>query len=214
MPHKNSDRLSQVELLLEGKRKVAHLFHCEDRGTDGDKSVSSTNQSILTIPKFLHYLVGKDITVKRGGIDLSLMTRKNMTNCCDITGETLYRHAKDVEANLKKALALCLEESSPYRNFNGTFPSGTNWEDFLLWIRQQMFTIQNKIPVEDFIDEDLLETGNAFSLPNDGDCSTSDEAVSVPEEEYFKVFFAFALFGYIPPDGGEKIQKLFNAYCS
>ena len=136
MPHKNSDHLSQVELLLEGKGKYAHLFHRDDRGIDGEKSVSSTNQSILTIPEFFHCLIGKDIAVKRDVIDLFLMTRKNMTNCCNVTGETLYRHAKDVEANCKKALALCLEESSPYRNFNGTFPSGTNWEDYLLWIRQ------------------------------------------------------------------------------
>ena len=89
----------------------------------------------------------------------------------------------------------------------GYFPSGTNWEDFLLWIRQRIFTIQNKIPVEDFIDEDLLETENAFSLPNDGDCSISDKAISVPEEEYFKGLFSFALFGYIPTDGGEKYRS-------
>ena len=70
-----------------------------------------------------------------------------------------------------------------------------------------MFTIQNQIPVEDFIDEDLLETENAFALPKDDDFSTGDEAASVPEEEYFKGFFAFALFGYIPPDGGEKYKS-------
>ena len=146
MPHKNSDHLSQVELVLKGKDKFTSLFQCEDRGTDGDKSVSSANQSILTIPEFLHCLVGKDIAVKRGVIDLSLMTRKDMTNCCDVTGETLYRHTKDVEANCKNALALCLKESSTYRNFNGTFPSGTNWEDYLFWIVNIRCLIHNKNP--------------------------------------------------------------------
>ena len=116
----------------------------------------------------------KDISVKRGVVDISLLTWKNMTNCCDITGETLYRHAKEVRANCKKALSLCLKENSPYCNSNGAFPSGADWEDSLFWIRQRMDTVQSKIAVKDLVDEDLSDTENAKSILNDDDRSTSD----------------------------------------
>ena len=41
--------------------------------------------------------------------------------------------------NCKKALALCLASDSPYRNFSTTgFPSGTDWPDYICWLKQKM----------------------------------------------------------------------------
>ena len=78
-----------------------------------------------TIPETLHRLKGKEITVEEDCVNVSMLTRKNLSNPIDISSETLFRHAKDVEANAKKAFALCTSALSPYKDFKGSFASGT-----------------------------------------------------------------------------------------
>ena len=82
-----------------------------------------------------------------------MLTCKNLTNPIDISTSTLLCHAKDVEANAKKAYALCISEASPYKDFNGTFASGTNWETYIEWVRVEMFKILEGDKVYD-VDED------------------------------------------------------------
>ena len=112
-----SDHVSYIELFLEGKGRFKHLFV--------EKSTSGI--ATLMIPDFLHCNSGQELVVRDGCIDKSLLTRKNLSNPVDIQPMTLYRHAKEVEMNCKKALAICVGEDSSYLNLNGTFPSGTNW---------------------------------------------------------------------------------------
>ena len=71
-------------------------------------------------------------------MNVGLLTRKNKSNPANISANTLYLNAKKVEANCKKALTLCMGSSSPYKNFSGTFPSGTNWFDYLRWVIDKM----------------------------------------------------------------------------
>ena len=229
------DRISFVELLLEGKGRFRYLFN-----DSVSKEVSSTvstddiseesNTTDLTIPTSLHCIDGKEIKVRKGCVDKSLLTRKNIGNLVDIKPLTLYRHAKDVEANCKKALSVCLHPDSPYSNFNGTFPSGTNWEDYLVWIKQKMYDFENKASVEDLLDEDSAgnevderdedEDGinNSMDVIEDS-CNygnTANDATErkstvianeIPPGEYFKGFIAFALWGYIPHSGGEQYKS-------
>ena len=70
-----------------------------------------------------------------------MLTRKNLSNPIDISAETLLRHAKDVEANAKKAFSICTADNSPYKDFNGTFSSGTTWENYIEWVRVEMFKL-------------------------------------------------------------------------
>jgi len=112
-----------------------------------------------------------------------------------------------VEVNCNKALSICLSEDSPYRNFNGAFPSGTNWEDYLLWIRKEMRSLSTKVTVTVLVDD----TGSSNNdqeidnvLPDDGgDNNKADEV----DDDYFKSYFAFTLWGYIPPEGGETYKS-------
>ena len=130
-----------------------------------------------------------------------------MSNFVDITSNTIFSHVKEVEANCKKALALCMGEKSPYRNFNRTFPSGTNYEDYLLWIQREMYSVANTVPIEDVIDEDVINLADDEEVDDNGGNSDDDDGMGMPGEQYFKRFFAFALFGYIPPSGGEKYKS-------
>lgn len=116
------DHLSNVELFLEGRGKYKDLF---------EKSDNSNKDFVLIIPEIMHCMERKTISVSGECIDKLLLTRKSLSNFVDISPSLMYRHAKEVEANCKKALALCTSKDSPYHNYNGIFPSGTNCDDYL-----------------------------------------------------------------------------------
>ena len=86
------ERVSHVENLLERNGKYSHLFEEGDNGNP-------------TINEKLHHLKGKEIYVGDGCINMSMLTRKNLTNMADLSAETLWRHAKEVEKNAKNGLA-------------------------------------------------------------------------------------------------------------
>ena len=128
MPSNNhdSDHVSQIELLLEGKGKYKHLF--EEKHISGNYSANNhtcvsqssasasenngnpnvDNPPLLILPETFHCLDGKEILVKNDCIDKALLTRRNLSNFVDIQPGTLFLHAKEVEANCKKALVICL----------------------------------------------------------------------------------------------------------
>ena len=183
----DGDHLSHVDKLLEGKDKYRYLFEVVE-------SVSNPNNPQLVIPEVMHCMAGKEILVGKGCIDRSLLTRKNLSNFADVSEKTLFRHAKEVEANCKKALACCLAEGSPYRNFKGSFDSGTNRDDYLNWLRKAMKTSACDV----IVDED----------EKNGTSSADDIAdPDVLCDNYFRGYFAFALWGYIPPDGGDNFKS-------
>ena len=200
----NNDRASHVEQFLDGYGKFKHLFveKVFNSCSGGETDPGSAPRRVLMLPEYFHCMKGKEILVEDDCISKSLLTRKNLTNIVDIRGDTLYRAAKEVEANCRKALSLCLAENSPYRTFNGTFPSGTNWEDYLLWLRKEMRALTAKAPVTDL--EDDKEEDSIID-----DNGSNSNVVDPPEsdEDYFKGYFAFALWGYIPPEGGEKYKS-------
>ena len=167
-----------------------------------------------------------------------MLTWKNLSNPIDISAKTLLCHAKDVEANAKKAFALCTSDSSPYKDFDGTFASGTNWETYIEWVRQEMFKILELDKVYEENDEDdpdemptvsVIEDENEEDVAVGGGCNDDEEsldegsvdsgkiveAILVGDEDYdvpynwmFKGYIAFALWGYIPIPGGKKYKSL------
>ena len=135
----DDDFISYVELFMQGKGKFKYLFDRDYPVGDitPENSGYNNNSEILTIPAILHGLKSR-IYVGNDCISMSLLCRKNLKNLCDVSEDTLFRHVKEVEANCKKALALCTAEDSPYKIFDGNFPSGQNYNDYLNWIRVKM----------------------------------------------------------------------------
>lgn len=86
-------RLSHVELFLGQEQKYKYLFEEGDSG-------------IPTIPEKLHRLKNREIGIEKNCINTSMLTRKNKSNTMDISSYTLFRNAKEVEANTKKAFAI------------------------------------------------------------------------------------------------------------
>ena len=113
------------------------------------------------------------MSIGEGCINVSMLTRKNLSNPIDISAETLLRHAKDVEANAKKAFAICTSENSPYKDFNGTFASGTTWENYIEWVRVEMFKMLEKDKVYEVFDEDDPDAMPQISI--DGTNQEEDE---------------------------------------
>ena len=252
---KDEYRMCYVDQFLSGLNQFKCLFQCNS---------DNENKNKLTIPEELHRELGKKIYVGKDGIGRSLLTSKNLSNPQDISGETLYRHAKEVEANCKKALAVCMRSDSPWKGFDGHYPSGTTWFDYIEWIRREMYLVSNDTPTCDIIDADLDElpkdqvndildhskaekvtptkrnkrkekkkSADADDPSSDydeedaeEDAPTYEELVedekeiqnfvdevlrkeddsAVPDNEYFKGFWVFALWGYIPPPGYEEFK--------
>jgi hypothetical protein len=71
------------------------------------------------------------IFVGPGSITKELVSQTNFTNTAPITGASLLAKAKIVVRTCKKMMALVMAPGSPYRD--GTFPSGTNWDDYIKW---------------------------------------------------------------------------------
>ena len=82
--NQSDERVSHVEKLLEREGKYKHLF---EEGENGKP----------TINEKLHRLKGKDIYIGDDCIDMSMLTRKNLSNYADVSCESLWRHAKEVE---------------------------------------------------------------------------------------------------------------------
>ena len=134
---KKSDRMSYVDMFLEGVGKFEGLWNMEEGKKNGE---------MLILSPIMHTL-DDEMFVGENCISRSLMTRKKLTNNVDIKKERLLIHAKDVEANCTKALRLCLTKDSPYKDYysnNATFPSGENWFDYSKWIRKEIHKIITK----------------------------------------------------------------------
>ena len=125
----DSDQVSQIELLLEGKCKYKHLFEekhiAANYSTNNHTGVSQSSASeksgnpnvdnppLLILSEIFHFLDGKEILVKNNCIDKAFLTRQKNSNFVDIQPGTPFQHANEVEANYKKSLAICLAQDSP-----------------------------------------------------------------------------------------------------
>ena len=136
---KDKVRMCFVDQSLKWENQFKGIFQCNSE---------EDTQNPLTIPYELHRDEESSIFVGAncGGITRSLLTSKNLTNPQDVSGETLYRHAKEVEANCKKDLALCLNPNSLWKDFDGYYPSGNIWLYYLEWLRVKMYSVKNDSP--------------------------------------------------------------------
>lgn len=130
--NEDSEILTYGDQFLYGLNKMKGLY--EDAAT-----VDTVQDTVvLTMLPTLHCQSGLNIFVGEGSIEKGLLYRKSLTKTNQvITGRTLLRLAKDVICNCKKMLALVTDATSPYKD--GTYPSGTNWDDYARWCLSAMF---------------------------------------------------------------------------
>jgi len=184
-----------------------------------DEDTRGMNQMKLTMIPILHQLGEKvNIYVGSDSLEKTLLSSKSVGNVgSPVTGRTLYRLARDVLCNCKKLQALVTASNSPYKD--GSFPSGANWDDYILWC----LTAMNG--------EDHEQGGGGSSTTAGGVLSPSEQAMSPEEEEesyrnhddivgaadvvgadlkstattnkyVFKGFLSWCLWGHIPFDNG------------
>ena len=116
--------ISYVDQFINGLHRFAGLF-------TSSEPPDELGQIVLTMPQKLHRHLGLNIFVGPTSITKELLFRRNFANDEKITGRTLHKKAKEVVATCKKMMALVTSPGSPYRD--GSFPSGTNWDDYILW---------------------------------------------------------------------------------
>ena len=92
---KHNDRVGMVELFLSGSRKFRGLFDCVEGEIHNGKP--------LIIPRQLHNIADREITIGKKCVSLSLLTQKNLTNTINIKPDCLLIHVNDVKKNCKKS---------------------------------------------------------------------------------------------------------------
>ena len=132
-------------------------------------------------------------------------------------------------ATCKKMMGLVTASGSPYRD--GTFPSGTNWDDYIKWCLVAMWNECDREAKVKLVNvattESAATTTTTLLVSTAGETAccavvtattTTTEtaaAMMTPSGSFFKVgvgFLAWALWGHIPlHDGEQMLSHLFSA---
>ena len=165
------------------------------------------------IPEVLHCHRTLFVHDGEGSLEKAMLSRKSLhvTNK-KISGRTLLAMAKSVFKNCKKTMAIVERRDSPYKN--GTFPSGTNWNDYILWCliemakevdRDEAGMIDAGTIVSNNgsagVHDGILDDGGAAAEVVDAPAADDDDKDKYPDRKYFKCgvgFIAWALWGLIP----------------
>jgi hypothetical protein len=176
----------------------------------------------LSIPEILHRHKNLQIYVGEGSIEKKLLSQKSLhVTDTKISGRTLHGMAKTVLKNCKKMMAIVKRKDSPYKD--GRFPSGSNWEDYILWCLIEMGKECDREEAEkidsapkEAVAEKVLtvndkgtggeEQGEGKPAPVVAGIGTSnsfsaEEEDRHPNKKFFKCgsgFIAWALWGHIP----------------
>ena len=189
------DLITYVDQFMVGLNKFKGLF-TQSLPAAGPSSTPSAGEVLLSIPEFLHRHKKLLVYVGDGSIEKEILTKKSLfVKEEKISGRTLVRFSKAVVCNCKKMMAIVKGKRSPYRD--GKFPSGTNWEDYILWCLVEM---GKECDREDAakIDSVAAEKGDCESLSLS---FLSGEGNGYPDATFFKCgvgFLAWALWGFIP----------------
>ena len=156
---------------------------------------------MLVMKPALHCL-GEDKRIVVGGatgIRLSMMLAAGLTEkeAKNVRGRSLHAQTKEGLMNCKKALAIILCHDSPYKScaLTGILPSGMCFEDYLLFLRQKMFSEllksirSSELVVEEETTEEVTTTTTTTTTDNGGDVSTT---TTMPENWMFPGFIIFA----------------------
>ena len=118
-------------------------------------------------------------------VNRQLLTSKTLKNSQDIKPNRTCNHAKEVEANCKKAFALCKQPDSPCKSFNGTWPSGTDWYDCVEWLRVKCYERHAMDDMDNDIgsdEEDEFNADEETSIDNDATSNKKPKKRSKPND--------------------------------
>ncbi|KAI2496986.1 hypothetical protein MHU86_17513 [Fragilaria crotonensis] len=219
--------ISYLDQFINGLHRFAGLYTSSEPDEFGIL--------VLTMPQKLHRHGGLNIFVGPTSISKELLSKKNFANKNEkIAGRTLLRKAKEVVTTCKKMMGLVTASGSPYRD--GTFPSGTNWDDYIKWClvamqsdcdREAKAKLLNVVATT----RDESATTTMMTDSSAGTVTMTESAVTIsqvdnigrdrlveqqplPPGSFFKPgvgFLAWALWGHIPlHDGEQMISRLFN----
>ena len=154
----DDESMDLAEQLVRGIGQFACLYNTEDMTTVTSSAGAGgmldtflrSGGTVLVIKPELNCLgEGKRIVVggNSGGLTLPMMLAASLADKEDakgIRGRSLHARTKDVLRNFKKALAVVLCHDSPYKQpcyvITGMLPSGMSFEDYLLFVRKEMYT--------------------------------------------------------------------------
>ena len=214
--------ISYVDQFINGLHRFAGLF-------TSSEPPDELGQIVLTMPQKLHRHLGLNIFVGPTSITKELLFRRNFANDEKITGRTLHKKAKEVVATCKKMMALVTSPGSPYRN--GSFPSGSNWDDYILWClvaMQRECDRDGPVAKEASTSAAVSTSGEAEVVLQAVVANADDEEAATtlsarigfgssnsmsrtfPAGVFFKPgvgFLAWALWGHIPLQDGENMQS-------
>jgi hypothetical protein len=141
----NNDVVCFVDQFLLGVNKFKGLYG-GGAGSPGQGAVDTglSSDGVLSVPQSLHRQGSIHIFVGEGSIERRLLIQKSLTNETPVTGRTMLRLAKEVLTNCKKMQALVMSSRSPYKDFH-SFPSGTNYDDYLKWCLAAMLQDEGAI---------------------------------------------------------------------
>ena len=172
---------------------------------------ASSGEVLLSIPEYLHRHKKLFVFVGDGSIEKGILSQKSLlaaeTTGEKISGRTLHRIAKAVLCNCKKMMAIVKSKGSPYKD--GKFPSGTNWEDYILWCLVEMGKDCERAEAEKIdsiagsgdIEKGQEEQEGLVIASSSTSDSLSDNNYYYPDGTFFKCgvgFLAWALWGHIP----------------
>ena len=195
------DLITYVDQFMVGLNKFKGLF-TQSLPAAGPSSTPS-GEVLLSIPEYLHRHKKLLVYVGDGSIEKEILTKKSLFGKEEkISGRTLVRFSKAVVCNCKKMMAIVKGKSSPYRD--GKFPSGTNWEDYILWCLVEMGKECDREDaakidsVANKADEDLRLV---LAEKEGGSEGGRPEGNGYPNATFFKCgvgFLAWELWGFIP----------------
>ena len=215
------DSVGLADQCLGGLNQFSFLFDKEDLPLQTDTNSTGVDSDSLPyrlVLKPTFHCQGEMTKIfvgspRSGGITRAFLTSKNLSNPIDVSPETLHRHALDVLKNAKKALSLVTSPNCPFHD--GKDPSGHKYDDYLLYLRQGMFKLlKGKTHL---VDDDTQCLAINLTGNDDDEEEGSESPASVegdnnnenimPDNYFFRGFFAFAMWGHMAPQGGEPFKS-------
>ena len=185
--HGHGKSAKQYELFLNGADDYEHLFLADATPNGVPPKGNGVGNYFLEIPTYLSrtedFKTRVGTTLTEHVLTLSTLKGKNK-----ITGLTLYGAANEALKNCKKALAIANEYL-----IDGEPPSGHTLEDYLNHVLKEFYR-RYKSPPKRLEDQDDDIESNA----QESNLSEGENVPAMPEEWFFKGFWAFYLYGPYP----------------
>lgn len=186
------DSIGYYQQLLEGCSSFTPLF--DKQIQEGD------NHSVRLRMKQHFHCLDVDIFVSTQpwdkGISASVLGSKTISNPVQLNPRSVWDHAKLVEKNGKKALALIhLSEYAEYVR-TGVPPSGKTYDDYLQFLCEEMYKELSSSIIDVDEDDDNVNSDGAEER-DDVDKGSSDNRMK--ENWIYPGYIAFALWVPIRP---------------